>query len=131
MAQESLIIKGTGRTPSINFNSSNGQFEISGASIPEDTLAFYKEVFNWIDVYAESPVFNTVLKVNLDYFNTSSSKCLYTVFKKLEAILKGPGKVEVLWYYDLKDTDMFESGNDFMQLVKLPFKVLRKEGSKP
>lgn len=128
MELESLNIAGTSRTPSIDFNASNGQFEIAGASIPEDTLAFYKEIFNWIDQYTVSPPFTTVLKINLEYFNTSSSKCLYTIFKKLEGILKGAGKVEVQWYYDLKDTDMFESGNDFMQLVKLPFKVIRKEG---
>ncbi len=127
MALEKLSIAGTSRTPEINFDPSTGQFDISGASIPEDTLSFYREIFDWVDKYAAEPAFNTVVKVNLEYFNTSSSKCLYTIFKKLEVILKGVGKVEVQWYYDLKDTDMFESGNDFMNLVKIPFKVIRKE----
>lgn len=119
---EHLIIEETQRTPFIDFNPSNGLLVMKGSSIPEDTLSFYREIFAWLDDYATSPSGQTVLDIYLDYFNTSSSKCLYTIFKKLENII---GAVEIRWNYRLSDTDMFESGQDFLNLVKIPFKVIR------
>lgn len=120
---ENLLLEETSRTPYINFNAQSGVLKISGSSIPEDTLSFYREIFAWVEEYAAAHAAVTTVEVKLDYFNTSSSKCLYTIFKKLENIKVG--QVEVNWYYSLSDTDMFESGQDFLNLVKVPFKIIR------
>ena len=120
---DNLILEMTHRTPKVDFNVKTGEFLISGSSIPEDCLLFYKDIFNWLDDYLETPRQKTILELRMKFFNTSTSKCLFTIFRKMED-LKNKGKeVIISWYYELEDTDMYESGVDFQQMIKVPFKI--------
>lgn len=115
----------TPKTPSINFDPSSGQFNLSGKSIPENTVAFYKPVFDWMEKYMLSPAAKTVLNIQLDYFNTSSSKCIVDLFKKLELLDKsGKGSAEINWKYDEPDEDMLEAGEDYKSIIKIPFNLI-------
>jgi hypothetical protein len=117
-----LHIEGTAKTPVINF--SDGSLEISGKSIPENSIEFYQPLYNWLDQYGQQPVKSTSLKVRLEYFNTSSSKCLLDVFRKLETIQKsGKSDVTVIWMYEEEDEDMMEAGEDYREIVGLPFTI--------
>src|SRR4051812_11634863 len=119
-----LKIDNSVKTPSVSFGSENGELEIKGKSIPENSLEFYRPVFEWLDNYSHAPAPSTVLKVALEYFNTSSSKCLLDIFRKLEAInLSGRSTVKVNWVYDSDDEDMMEAGEDYQALVKVPFEL--------
>ncbi len=119
-----LLIDNSVKTPSIIFTAGNGILEIKGKSIPENSLEFYRPVFEWLDNYSQSPAPLTVLKVSLEYFNTSSSKCLLDIFRKLEAInISGRSSVKVNWIYDTDDEDMMEAGEDYQALVKVPFEM--------
>jgi hypothetical protein len=118
-----LIIDDTIKTPSIAFGQT-GMLEIKGKSIPENSIEFYKPVYEWLDNYALSPASSTELKVRLEYFNTSSSKCLLDIFRKLEAVqLSGKSNVKVSWYFDPDDEDMMEAGEDYQALVQVPFEL--------
>ena len=122
-----LKIDNSIKTPSIIFAAGNGLLEIKGKSIPENSLEFYRPVFEWLDDYAKSPAPVTELKVSLEYFNTSSSKCLLDIFRRLESI-NGSGKsqVKVSWYFDEDDEDMMEAGEDYQALVKIPFELQKQ-----
>lgn len=122
-----LEILQTEKEPGVSFNSETGDFVISGNSIPEDCLAFYKPIFVWLDNYIESPAMNTTLEVRLKFFNTSTSKCLFSIFKRLEKIKKDGGDASITWHYSLKDTDMYESGMDFSNMLSIPFKLVRQD----
>ena len=122
---DNLILAASDRTPQIDFNSTLGVFLISGSSIPEDCLAFYKDVFKWLDSYVERPSANTVLELRFKFFNTSTSKCLFSIFKKIETLKSNGFEASIKWYYQLDDTDMYESGLDFQQMIKVPFKIER------
>ena len=74
--------------------------------------------------YKESPLPKTVVNIRLEYFNTSSSKCILDVFKKLEAIHKAKNEVEVNWYYEEDDEDMLEAGEDYESIIRVPFKMI-------
>ena len=94
-----LIIEGTNKTPSVKFQAEEGILEISGRSIPENSIEFYQPMFNWIDLYASNPLAKTNAKIILEYFNTSSSKCILDVLRKLEQINKsGKSEIVVLWH---------------------------------
>ena len=54
-----LYIKATENTPKIDFNPSLEQFELSGKSIPEDSVGFYNPVMDWLHEYAKMPNFRT------------------------------------------------------------------------
>ena len=72
---EPIIIEGTPKTPTVKFDSSEGVFEIKGRSIPENSIEFYKPLVDALDKYAGSPKSATNVNIQLEYFNTSSSKC--------------------------------------------------------
>ena len=124
--EENLIIEGTNKTPVIKFYYENGSIEISGKSIPENSIGFYQPIYSWIDNYAIKPSPKTEIKINLEYFNTSSSKCLLDIFRKFESIKKaGKSDIEVLWHYEADDEDMMEAGDDYNSLVDLTFRLIK------
>lgn len=121
-----LIIEESVKTPSITFNPNTGVLELKGKSIPENSLEFYKPVFEWLDAYSKSPAPTTEVHIRLDYFNTSSSKCLLDIFRRLEpANSGGTTSVKVHWFYESDDEDMMEAGDDYQALVKLPFTLIK------
>ncbi len=124
MAVESYILNQSPKTPLINFDSS-GTFALKGKSIPENTILFYKPLFDWLDSYSQNPAPKTILNIQLDYFNTSSSKSIVDLFKKLELISKG-GKstTSINWLYDEDDDDMLEAGEDYKTVIKIPFNLV-------
>ncbi|MGI6340112.1 MAG: DUF1987 domain-containing protein [Bacteroidales bacterium] len=123
-----IIIEGTPKTPTIKFDVSEGIFEIKGRSIPENSVEFYKPLIDWLDDYKETPLDKTVVNIRLEYFNTSSSKCILDVFKKLEAIHKAKNDVVVNWFYEEDDEDMLEAGEDYESIIRVPFKMIEISG---
>ena len=115
-----LFIPRTSKTPDIFFDADHGMLEIKGRSIPENSVAFYAPVMQWLSDYEKKPSPETQLIVKLEYFNTSSSKCLIDIFRKLEKLHQKDNSVTVVWYYEVVDEDMKESGEDFRDLVSMP-----------
>jgi hypothetical protein len=122
---ELINIDGTPKTPSVNMNPQSGVIEIKGRSIPENSIEFYKPVVDWLEEYASSPAEKTIVNVQLEYFNTSSSKCILDVFKKLEVLKKDQNDVIINWYYEEDDEDMLEAGEDYESIIKVPFKMIQ------
>lgn len=121
---ENLKLEGSAKTPSVNFNAETGVLELQGRSIPENSVEFYKPINEWIDAYGNNPKANTTVDVKLEYFNTSSSKCILDLFKQLEG-LNGKGtEVHVNWYFEEDDEDMEEAGEDYEAIISLPFKMI-------
>ncbi len=122
---EPLILEGSPKTPHVRFDPATGLLELKGRSIPENSIDFYKPLIDWIDKYARNPATRTALHVQLEYFNTSSSKCILDVFKKLEPIRAAGNEVSVLWHYEADDEDMLEAGEDYSGIINLPFKMIQ------
>lgn len=124
---KSIAIEGSPKTPEINFDYESGIVEIKGRSIPENSIEFYKPMIDWLEEYAKTPQSKTTVNIQLEYFNTSSSKCILDVFKKLEVIAKDGKDVEVNWFYEEDDEDMLEAGEDYQSIIKIPFKMIEIE----
>jgi len=121
---ESLLIEGTAKTPIVKFEAEQGLIEIKGRSIPENSIEFYKPLVDWLDLYAKSPKTHTKVNIQLEYFNTSSSKCILDIFKKLESIHKASNDIIINWYYEEDDEDMLEAGEDYESIIRVPFKMI-------
>ena len=121
---ENFHLEATSKTPEIKLDADSREFLIAGRSIPENSIEFYKPIFDWLEQYSQSTIDEqTTLNVRLEYFNTSSSKCLVEVFRRLEDI-KDTGKdIVVNWYYEEDDEDMQESGEDFKEIINLPINM--------
>ena len=70
---------------------------------------------------------STVLHIQLEYFNTSSSKCILDLFKKLEVVRTTGNEVVVNWHYEEDDEDMLEAGEDYQAIINIPFKMIQIE----
>jgi hypothetical protein len=114
---DALNLAGTDETPAVVFDNKKGAFEIRGRSIPLDATEFYAPVIEWMQRYAQSPNPTTHLTVRLEYFNTASAKQILDLLYALEKI-KG---ASVGWHFDEDDEDMEEAGQEFAELVKIPF----------
>ncbi|MFZ4785711.1 MAG: DUF1987 domain-containing protein [Flavobacteriales bacterium] len=121
---ENIILRPTPKTPSVKMDAEKGAVEIKGRSIPENSLEFYKPLIDWVEKYAVAPQSETEIHIQLEYFNTSSSKCLLDLFKRLETI---NNKVTINWYYEQDDEDMLEAGEDYEAIINVPFKMIEVE----
>jgi hypothetical protein len=124
---ENLNLEGSAKTPTVKFDGQKGILELKGRSIPENSIEFYKPLNDWIDGYSASPIAETTVDVKLEYFNTSSSKCILDLFKQLENLNKQGTKVKVNWYFEEDDEDMAEAGEDYQAIIDLPFEMIEVE----
>mgnify|MGYP001267738532 CR=1 FL=1 len=124
---ENINLEGTPKTPRVSFDFENGILELLGRSIPENSVEFYEPLNNWIEGYGESPQPKTIFEVKLEYFNTSSSKCLLDLFKMLESINGNGTEVKVNWYFEKDDGDIEEAGEDYQAIISLPFTMIEVE----
>jgi hypothetical protein len=123
---ENLIIEPTATTPQILFNTENGILDLRGRSSPDNSPGFYSRIVDYLDKYFEgAPAPKFIMNVNLEYFNTSSLKCIFQMLKKLADIdSSGTASVEINWYYEEDDDDMLETGEDICNLLNIGFNFI-------
>jgi hypothetical protein len=115
---DSLYLEETQDTPKVTLSKADGIFELSGRSLPEDSVDFYAPVIHWIKEYAKAPNPTTVFTFKLDYFNTASSKLILDLLNAMRDI-KG---IQVDWHYFEDDEDILEAGKEFEEQVHIPFR---------
>lgn len=118
-----IFSENTEKTPLVEVLEDQGKINISGRSITENSYDFYKEFLHWVEVYAEQTQQDIEVNVHLEYFNTSTSKCLLQMFKSLEKVVSRNYSVKVNWFYDDEDEDMMEAGEDYRDVVNLDFNL--------
>jgi len=121
---ESINIKETLTTPFVKIDPDEGLIEIKGRSSPENSAGFYKPLFDWLKEYIKEPLDKTTVNIQLEHFNTSTSKCILDIFKKLEVVKKTNREVIINWYYEKNDDDIFEAGENYQTLTKLIFNMV-------
>lgn len=121
---ETLIINGTDDTPKVVLDQENNVFEISGRSLPEDVVSFFQPVIDWLDELEKNPLDNIEFDIKLEYFNTASSKQILDIFLILDEIFLRGNSVKVNWYYSELDEDLGEAGEEYSELVEVPFELI-------
>jgi Domain of unknown function (DUF1987). len=121
---ENLVIEKGPRTPGVDFNV-NGELRIEGRSTPENAVEFYEVLINWVKEFKKKKPTVLNLHVNFEFFNTSSSKLLITIFKQIEKFKSDGFEPNIFWYYDESDEDMFQSGKDYQSILKIPFHIMQ------
>jgi len=119
-----LNIEATKFTPAITLNKETGILEFTGRSSPENSMEFYSQVMSSLDEYFDSSATSLTANFNLEYFNTSSLKCIFQIFQKIADNAQNGAKVEVNWYYEEEDDDMLETGEEISEMVDLEFNFI-------
>lgn len=122
--KKTLYISKTTNTPCINFNIETGVMSIEGRSIPNNSDEFWNPVIDWFNSYIETPRTNTKFVVQLEYLNISSSKKILALMYKLNDLIESGKSVQVEWHCRENDDDMFEVGQDYAYMVKVPFNFI-------
>jgi hypothetical protein len=117
-----LYIKGTSKTPEIDFSS--GVIQLSGRSIPEDAVAFYQPLIRWVATYAEKPEKFTKVNFRIEYINSGSNRFIYAIFKLLDECFSKGYDISITWYYEEDDDTIKGLGKDFQSLLKVPIKLV-------
>jgi hypothetical protein len=108
-----IYIEATDVTPLVSLNT-NEECNIEGKAIPEDPVAFFKPVFEWVEQVNTE---HLIMNVNLVYFNTSVSKHLMDFFRKLEDNPKITA-ITINWHYEEGDEEIQESGEIYQELLE-------------
>lgn len=134
---DKLFIAPTSTTPEIFFSIKDNLFRIKGNSRPEDVRALYYPVTEWITNLIDGIISGRIndfteknpikFQFDLQYFNSSSAKFLYDIFLELKKLPDAGKHVNIEWYYEREDTDMFEAGSDMASLVSMNFSFIAKE----
>jgi hypothetical protein len=122
---EPLLIKATDSTPNVILDKDKSIFEISGNSLPENVMKFYDPILNWIKAYIKDPNPSTTFVFKLTYFNTASSKTIFSLLSSLVPLAEKGYKIQIDWCYLEVDEDTLDAGKEYASVVKLPFNFLK------
>lgn len=125
---EKIETEATPKTPYLMLDPKSKKIVIKGRSIPENSVQFYTPILNTLDKWIEEKTKDKItVSIQLEYFNTSSSKCILDIFKKLSELYKSGTDVDITWIYEKDDEDMMEAGQDYQTIVGIPFKMVEVE----
>jgi hypothetical protein len=114
---QTLEMKGTAATPGVLFDGHTGSLQITGRALADDADRFFEPAMSWLREYSKAPKASTQLSFKLDYLNPESSKVILDILTLVEKL---PG-ARVYWNFRNGDEDMEETGEEFAELVGVPF----------
>ncbi len=104
-----------------------GLIKLEGVSYPADAAEFFNPIFEWLETYIEQVGGPIVMKLFINYLNTSSTKCLFDIIDRMEEYYNDDNTVQINWYYEKDDEDIKDIGLEFQEDMQLPFQVLSYE----
>jgi hypothetical protein len=110
---EPLFIAASPTSPEIDFRFDQHTLSIKGESYPENAAAFYGPVIARVQAYLDScNDAEITVHVSLAYFNSSSTKMLFTFFEALNNAAMAGNQVRLNWYHDEDDDTILEFGQE-------------------
>ncbi len=122
---KSILINERDFIPGVILDKEKECFEITGKACPENLEDFYAPIFNWLDDYITAPNKETIFEIKLIYYNTASSKALLKIMQKLEKLQNLGNIVKIKWYYEEDDEELLIAGEDYAELIKVPFEFIQ------
>ncbi|MGA7778829.1 MAG: DUF1987 domain-containing protein [Paraburkholderia sp.] len=108
-----LYIAATTTSPEVDFQFDQNALILRGESYPENAAAFYAPIIERLRAYLESRNDAVItVQVTLTYFNSSSTKMLFSVFDALDRAASSGNRVLVRWYRDAEDETILEFGEE-------------------
>jgi hypothetical protein len=110
---EPLFIAASPTSPEVDFRFDQHTLSIKGESYPENAAAFYGPVIARVQAYLDScSDAEITVHVSLAYFNSSSTKMLFSFFEALNNAAMAGNQVRLNWYHDEDDDTILEFGQE-------------------
>ncbi|MYN25192.1 MULTISPECIES: DUF1987 domain-containing protein [Duganella] len=110
---EPLFIAASPTSPEVDFRFDQHTLSIKGESYPENAAAFYGPVIARVKAYLDQcSDAEITVHVSLAYFNSSSTKMLFSFFEALNEAAMAGNQVRLNWYHDEDDDTILEFGQE-------------------
>ncbi len=126
LGQEELKILPTRDTPEVSFDAVEGSLFLKGRCYPSDANKFFEPIVAWVRAYTARPIASqTIVEIDLEYFNTTSGKLLLNIFEALKVLTQKKHNVSLKWYEwegnekedDYSFLDEFEGQYPFVEII--------------
>lgn len=112
-----LYLVASASTPEVDFRFDERRLSLKGEAYPENAALFWAEILHAVRDFIEEddsrePI---VIDVALAYFNSSSTKMLFSLFDALNEKAAGGTPVILNWYHDEEDDTIFEFGQELCE----------------
>jgi hypothetical protein len=113
---ENLFIAATASTPEVDFRFDLHTLTLKGESYPENAASFYGGVLGKVNAYLEGcSQADITLNIALAYFNSSSTKILFSMLDGFNSAAKAGNHVTLNWYHDEDDETLAEFGDEIRE----------------
>ena len=119
---EPIHIDGTNRTPFVSLDPS-GKFRIRGRSIHENPSKFFDPLLEWVEYYLKNPMETTVVDIELEYFNSGSSRYILDILTLLTERIANSNLI-INWYFEDGDDDLLERGQYYESILNTKFNFI-------
>jgi hypothetical protein len=103
----------TKTAPHILIDEEKGYMRIEGESFLEDIRSFFRDVDEWLAGYLSSGNGDLTFDCAMGYFNSSTTKVLYSMLRRMDKYAVAGRKITVNWIAEARDDIVIECGEDF------------------
>lgn len=109
-----LHIPASASSPEVDFRFDEHRLMLKGEAYPENAAVFWGDIIASLNVYLVQikPDQKITVQVALSYFNSSSTKMLFSLFSALNDKALAGHEVVLDWYHDEDDDTIFEFGQE-------------------
>ena len=128
-----IEIKRTEKIPEIILDDERGVFEMNGKCLPENIRNLDELVTKKLDKYLrecmrtkDTSSEKKILKANfkLAYFNSAAAKFIADILMLINGYINKGCDIKLYWYFQEGDDDMLEAGEDFAEMIDVPFQYI-------
>lgn len=112
-----IFIEATASSPEVDFRFDERMLSLKGESYPENAALFWSEIINAVHhfIAQDDSVDALTINVDLAYFNSSSTKMLFSLFDALNEKAASGTPVILNWYHDEDDDTIYEFGQELCE----------------
>lgn len=108
---EKFYLAPTSNTPEVDFDFPQRRLALKGESYPESAASFYADILSKTTEFLHSLDNEKInVSVQLYYFNSSSTKMLFSLFDSLDKAAQAGNSVVLDWHHDVEDETILEFG---------------------
>ncbi|NYT24158.1 DUF1987 domain-containing protein [Alcaligenaceae bacterium] len=112
-----IFIPASASSPEVDFRFDERRLSLTGEAYPENAAMFWGDIINAVRQFIErdeSPAPVTI-NVALSYFNSSSTKMLFSLFTALNEKAAAGTPVVLNWFHDEEDDTIYEFGQELCE----------------
>lgn len=112
-----IFIAASASSPEVDFRFNDRQLSLKGEAYPENAAMFWGEIITAVHHFIEHDTSQAPITVNvtLAYFNSSSTKMLFSLIDALNEKAAAGTPVVLNWYHDEEDDTIYEFGQELCE----------------